>query len=1413
MKKSKQLRSKLPNKTSFIWLITILLNIHIISAQIHVDINLNMKHSVENVSDFGRNRHMTIHAGSTESDWNGEETKLDYLMNELGVYFGRDTGSATWKNQLVEEDPNHKGWPNVTQLKETAIGLKKWIDSPDFVTRRQYRAKSKYMIMGVNDFSPMYPNLSWYPTFGKGKGGWFVRDVDAAAEWTSLYLDNFYAKTTNDIGEGLPKYWECYNEPDMNFMNPSFGMIVSSLEKNWEYHKLVAQKVKERLGSFAPKIGGMTWGQHDFFKPDAVPSRTDGAFWYANSSPEANALYDNMLSGVNGWPKAWDKRKDNWWQWDYLWQGFIDHAGADMDFYGVHLYDWPNSTKGTSTIRSGGHVEAVLDQLEWYDNFKFGKKKDIVMSEFGAVNATYINSLPSRRRDWEFLKPFNQMFLEFLERPSHVVMSMPFSPTKAIWGAYIKSDGNVQRYDGATLFDPIGTWKGNPTTYVMGQPSGGWDWSAIIYYFELWKGVEGTRIDTKSNHSDVQADAYVLGNHVYVILNNCEDDIKTVNLNTFNTALTNTVSNVEMRHLFFDPAKGTQGEPALSVVKLKTAPAQVTLKANSTIVLDYIYNNPVVIDKESKEKKYMSEPLTTAKNTRGTQLCRLEGKNSFTTTVKNVVKPAKGEAVIRIGGFFYNPVDGGDGKIKVVSLKVNGNEVVTQSPMLYNPRGYVAGGYKGGWFGVLELECPLSYLKDGDNTIYFQRQQNADFTTVMIQVWDMDQDPGRTSNTTVALTSVSLGSEAESLMNGNKLGIVPVFAPSNATNKGLVWTSSDVNVATVDENGVVTAKADSGIAVITATSKQTNNIFATKTITAIPYKKSDVTSLEIVQGSQITVDQYVNTPLTLQMTPTPENIPDIEWTSSNDAVVSVLSTGKVIGKVIGGTATITAKVKGTTISDEIIVNVRIAGEESVFSRELPNAIRPFTTGKVTVPVRIMGERTVNMELIKNGMVIGSGIQTVNALGDITIEVPYTLTTAPSPGTGYSIKLTLKNGSTILDTETKTIEVIDHIRVSSVTINEGIPLVQVGKTISRSAVVSPIDAFNTSIQWSSSNSAVATVDQNTGIITGVAVGQVTIRATSVDENTVYAEAVINVQADEVSVPVQSIVLPSVLTLFPSLKKTLTPIFVPSYTTNKNIVWQVNNNIVTVDSNGLVTAGNTEGTAIVTATSITNPSISASVQVKVTKTLVVEAETFVNTGGSTEGVVKSSIGFNNNTSGDWAEYTVDFPASGEYAIKYRIGSPNSAGLGVKIYVDGVLMNTTKLVGTGGWDIYTTQAASGQINISAGVHTIRIESTGTDQWQWNCDWFSLEYMGIVPLSVKSEKLKSVSIYPNPTYGDLVIEGLSNSNTNITIYNLLGVVVKQMNVATDRVDLNISDYATGVYLIKVTKGADSGLYKVIKK
>ncbi|QQY82005.1 Ig-like domain-containing protein [Tamlana sp. s12] len=1073
-------------------------------AQVDVDVNLNMKHSVDGESRFGRERRMTIHSSLPEGDWTGHEDKLNYLINDLDVYFGRETGSATWKMHYVEEDPNKPGWANEEQMAVHGNGLKQWYESEDFADRHQYEGKS-HMIMGVNDHTPMYPNLSWHPGFGKGAGGWFVKDTDAAADWVAKYLANYYAQTPGQIGEKLPTYWEIYNEPDMNYMNPSFGMIVSSMEKNWEYHKLVAQEVRAKLGANAPKIGGMCLGQLDFYKQDGIPSRTDGQFWYDNSSAEANLLYDNMLSGVGSgipnpgvgkavWPKAWENRTKDWWQWDYMYQGFIDYTGADMDFYGVHLYDWPQEDpqRDKANTRSGGHVEAMLDLMEWYDNELFGQKKDIIMSEFGTVNSGMINKPAWRdgKRDWLYIKPFNQMMMQFLERPSHVVYSMPFAPVKAVWGAHFEGN-NVVRYDGATLMEPKGSWTGDSSTWTMNEPTGGWEWSGIIHFFELWKDVEGTRIDTKASDIDVQVDAYVNGKHVYVILNNAIDDNKSINLNTFGLA-GNNIENVELRHIF----KGDAGYTQYTVANMTAAPAQVTLKPNSTIVLDYTFANNVVIDQESEETKYMSAPLAgNAKNDRGTQLCHTASTPSITATVSGVVKPAHGEAIIRVGGFFPNPNDGNPG-MKIKKLTVNGNDVIVQADnFIANTRGYGLGNFKGAWFGVLELECPIEYLQDGNNTVTFERYQAAEFTTLMIQVFDMTTDPGRTNGGST-ITGLAFNSATEDVMNGETLGLAPIFTSEDASDKGLTWTSSNEAVATVDENGVVTAVADSGSTVITATSTADNSIAATITINAMPYQASTVTAISIIEGDALTVAHYTNTDLNIEFTPTPTVAPEVEWTTSDDSVVEIVSNGTIIGKKVGETATITATVKGTTIKDDIVVTVGIAGQETIFCDALPTNFDATTNIDFTANVNIDGARELYIALVKGADVLASNTINLNAQGLETVPVSFTLANAPAPGTGYKLRAELTNGTTIISTCDNDITINQPTTITSVTVSPSSAYAVTSDAIQLSAKVLPADASNKTVNWTTSNANIATVDAN-GLVTAISSGTVTITATAVD----------------------------------------------------------------------------------------------------------------------------------------------------------------------------------------------------------------------------------------------------------------------------------------------------------------------------
>ena len=73
----------------------------------------------------------------------------------------------------------------------------------------------------------------------------------------------------------------------------------------------------------------------------------------------------------------------------------------------------------------------------------------------------------------------------------------------------------------------------------------------------------------------------------------------------------------------------------------------------------------------------------------------------------------------------------------------------------------------------------------------------------------------------IHVTEIMLNYEELALIPGDTITLIATVQPDNATNKTIIWTSSDTAVATVNNNGLVTAIAN-GEAIITATTKHGN---------------------------------------------------------------------------------------------------------------------------------------------------------------------------------------------------------------------------------------------------------------------------------------------------------------------------------------------------------------------------------------------------------------------------------------------------------------------------------------------------------------------------------------------------------------------------------------------------------------
>ncbi len=78
-------------------------------------------------------------------------------------------------------------------------------------------------------------------------------------------------------------------------------------------------------------------------------------------------------------------------------------------------------------------------------------------------------------------------------------------------------------------------------------------------------------------------------------------------------------------------------------------------------------------------------------------------------------------------------------------------------------------------------------------------------------------------------------------------------------------------------------------------------------------------------------------------------------------------------------------------------------------------------------------------------------------------------------------------------------------------------------------------------------------------------------------------------------------------------------------------------------------------------------------------------------------------------------------------------------------------------------------------------------------------------------------VRLYPNPTYGRLAIEipnlDKPNMEWSISIHKLNGNLLQSQRVAGRRVELDITSYEAGLYLLFIRLGKEESRWKIIKK
>ena len=383
--------------------------------------------------------------------------------------------------------------------------------------------------------------------------------------------------------------------------------------------------------------------------------------------------------------------------------------------------------------------------------------------------------------------------------------------------------------------------------------------------------------------------------------------------------------------------------------------------------------------------------------------------------------------------------------------------------------------YNGSWFSCesAALENQSYIYRPYDRSwVDYGKRENKNFR---IKAYTDNSDIK-----TVAVESVSLDKTEAVLKEKETVKLNATVLPENADNKNVHFTSDNDAVAAVDDNGLVTAlsSGEAVITVITEDGKKTAKCKITVEKEIIQLKTITITNApaELEKGAQVQLGiKYI-----------PDNTTQsksVEWKTSDASVAVVSSTGLVTAKKTG-TVIITAVSKADS-SIQSKVTIKVLSHITDVTVTGPSGTL-YTDTKYKFTAKITPDDTTDNKTVI-WSVSDSNIAQIATDGTLSFKKAGTVDVIAT------VKATSSN--TVIKKLTVT-GVKRVINVSSVALDKTTVNLKKGETVKLNATVAPADADNKEVTYTSSNSAVAKVD-NTGLVTAVASGEAVITVTTKD----------------------------------------------------------------------------------------------------------------------------------------------------------------------------------------------------------------------------------------------------------------------------------------------------------------------------
>lgn len=276
------------------------------------------------------------------------------------------------------------------------------------------------------------------------------------------------------------------------------------------------------------------------------------------------------------------------------------------------------------------------------------------------------------------------------------------------------------------------------------------------------------------------------------------------------------------------------------------------------------------------------------------------------------------------------------------------------------------------------------------------------------------------------------------------------------------------------------------------------------------------------------------------------NESNIIWHSSNPTVASVQN-GRVKA-ITRGETIITVKINNYSATCKVTVSGDYIAVTGIKLNKENFNILINSTEKLTANISPSTATNKNITWYSDD----SSIVSVDSKGNITAKkIGSTVITATAGNYSTTTKVT----------------VVDKISLKKITINKSSLTIKEKETAQLSINYNPSNATNKKVTWKSSNTTIATVDQN-GKITAKNPGTTTITAMSNDGGLV-ATSKITVEA--ISKKVQSISLnKKELNIVAGEETELKATINPTYAENKNVTWSSSDEEIATVENGVVKA---------------------------------------------------------------------------------------------------------------------------------------------------------------------------------------------------------------------------------------------------